>query len=36
MLPKLAVLDDLEWRNCHYFCVILPNLVAFGQLCKSG
>ena len=29
-LPKLVTLNDLEWRNGRYFCVISRNSIAFG------
>jgi len=28
-VPKSLILNDLERRNGRYFCVILPNTVAF-------
>jgi len=37
LAPKSVTLNDLERRNGHVACVILPNSVAFfGLLCKSG
>ena len=29
LVPKSVTLNDLERRNGHVVCVILPNLVAF-------
>jgi len=33
LVSKSVTLNDLEWRNGHYFCVILPNLVISGAHC---
>ena len=30
LVPKSVTLNDLERRNSHNLCIILPNLVAFG------
>ena len=30
LVPPTVILNDLEWRNGSVFCVISPNLVAFG------
>jgi len=30
LVPKSVTLNDLERRNGRVFCVISPNLVAFG------
>jgi len=29
LVPKSVTLNDLERRNCRYFCVISPNSVPF-------
>jgi len=33
LVPKSVTLNDLERRNGHVVCVILPNLVAFVTYC---
>ena len=30
LVPKSVTLNDLERRNGHLVCIILPNLVALG------
>jgi len=30
LVPKSVTLNDLERRNSRNFCIISPNLVAFG------
>ena len=33
LVPKSMTLNDLEWRNGRYFCVISANSLTFGAHC---